>query len=180
MSIGTVARRKPARKQLEAQCYAWNAKHPVGVFVNVRKDDDTVVRTTTRGEAFVDQGGTSAVIRVEGISGYYLLDRVTAEKRDGLDLPIDPAALYYVQDSRTIVGNCISWWCPDGAGYACNLADAGTYTGAKVLGMREHDIPWPAELVEASARRYVDWQILRHAAEAQGAPRRNVFPSVSP
>lgn len=55
---------------------AWNAKHPVGTLVRLRKDNDTIVEGKTSHEAYV-LGGHSAVIHVEGVRGCYLLDRVS-------------------------------------------------------------------------------------------------------
>lgn len=74
---------------------------------------------------------------------------------DGLGQPIDPAALYYVQDRRTCVGNCASWWAPNGAGYVCRLDEAGKYPGARTAGMRDTDISWPCAYVEARVVRHV-------------------------
>lgn len=70
-----------------------------------------------------------------------------APKSDGLGAAIDPAADYYVQDSRTHVGNYISWWRPDRSDYCCNLNEAGIYKGTDVIGMRGTDVPWPVEYV---------------------------------
>jgi hypothetical protein len=58
------------------QVNAFNSRYPVGQRVSVRKDGGDGVITTTRGPAFV-LSGHSAVIWLEGISGCYLLDRVT-------------------------------------------------------------------------------------------------------
>ena len=63
-------------EQLEARCAAFNADNPVGQRVIVRKDMGEAVETVTRSEAQV-LGGHSAVIWLDGISGCYLLDRVT-------------------------------------------------------------------------------------------------------
>lgn len=86
-------------------------------------------------------------------------------KLDGLGNPIDPAASYYVQDKRTFVGNCVSWWRPHSAGYACDIDDAGTYSGESVLSMRDTDIPWPVEVVLRNTARYVDFQRLSRERE---------------
>jgi hypothetical protein len=36
--------------------------------------------------------------------------------------------LYYVQDTRQMVGNCMLWWCPDRKGYTTQIDEAGLYT----------------------------------------------------
>lgn len=66
----------PSLKSLQKQCDAFNQRYPVGQRVTVRKDDGTGLSTVTQTEAHV-LSGHSAVISVKGISGVYLLARVT-------------------------------------------------------------------------------------------------------
>ncbi|WP_324694567.1 hypothetical protein [Novosphingobium sp. RL4] len=61
---------------LQQQCDDFNARFPVGQKVTVRRDDGEGVITNTRSRAEV-LSGHSAVIWLDGISGCYLLDRVT-------------------------------------------------------------------------------------------------------
>lgn len=61
---------------LQKQVDDFNARYPVGQQVSVRKDGGDDVVTTTRARAEV-LSGHSAVIWLDGISGCYLLDRVT-------------------------------------------------------------------------------------------------------
>lgn len=61
----------------EKECDAWNRAHPVGTPVSLRKDNDQTVSTKTRSEAYVSDAGYP-VIFLEGVTGYYLLNRVTA------------------------------------------------------------------------------------------------------
>jgi hypothetical protein len=68
--------RRPNPEKLQAQCEAFNAKYPVGHPVTVRRDNGEGLSTVTRSKAEV-LSGHSAVIWLEGISGCYLLDRVT-------------------------------------------------------------------------------------------------------
>lgn len=68
--------RPPSPAKLRAQCESFNAKYPVGQKVSVRKDGGYGVITVTRSRAEV-LSGHSAVIWLEGITGCYLLDRVT-------------------------------------------------------------------------------------------------------
>ncbi|MGR0185380.1 hypothetical protein [Azospirillum aestuarii] len=67
--------------QLAAQVNAWNSQNPVGAKVVVRRDDGTSNITVTTSEAWV-LSGHSAVILLKGISGCYLLNRVTAISAD--------------------------------------------------------------------------------------------------
>ena len=73
---------------------------------------------------------------------------------DGTGAPLQDDALYYVQDVRQIVGNCGSWWAPNGAGYVCSIDEAGKYTGAHVRSLRETDVPWPVAHVETHIVRH--------------------------
>lgn len=69
--------RKPDAKKLQAACDAFNAKCPVGGRVSVALDNAAApLETITTSEASV-MSGHSAVIWLKGVSGCYLLDRVT-------------------------------------------------------------------------------------------------------
>ena len=73
---------RPARKsaaQLQADCDKSNAAHQVGASVSVKLDSGEVRETVTNSEAQV-MGGHSAVIWLDGVSGCYDLERVTAVK----------------------------------------------------------------------------------------------------
>lgn len=73
------AKRKNWRdEEMQRICERWNAAHPVGTPVTVEKDGGALVDTKTRHEAYVCESGYP-VIFLEGISGYYLLSRVTAK-----------------------------------------------------------------------------------------------------
>lgn len=90
-------------------------------------------------------------------------------KLDGFGRPVDPTAHYYVQDARSVVGNCMSLWCPKGAGYTCEVDKAGVYVGSDVLAMRTTDVPWPVEAVRAASVRHVRAdQIHRFKPEEKG------------
>jgi hypothetical protein len=71
--------------------------------------------------------------------------------------------LYYVEDSRYPVGNCVSWWAKNGAGYTCHLDKAHVFTADEIRrrgATRETDIPWPKEAVDEAASLQVDSQRL--------------------
>jgi hypothetical protein len=81
----TAMSKRPARPNpaaLQRQCDDWNAHYPIGQAVTLQKDKFSAsdiregVSTVTRSKAEV-LSGHSAVIWLEGISGCYLLDRVT-------------------------------------------------------------------------------------------------------
>ncbi len=64
-------------KYAEQKCKQWNGAVSVGDRVSLAKDGGQVIETTTRSEAYVAASG-DPVIFLTGVSGYYLLDRVTA------------------------------------------------------------------------------------------------------
>jgi hypothetical protein len=84
---GNVSRAEQKLEKLQAQCARFNAECPVGTEVLVKTDSKGNLITKTRSEAYVLSGHTP-VIFVEGISGCYLLDRVSKvlarfERADG-------------------------------------------------------------------------------------------------
>lgn len=68
--------KRPTPAQLQKQVDQFNQRWREGQQVSVRMDNGTARITNTRGPAWV-LSGHSAVIALEGISGCYLLDRVT-------------------------------------------------------------------------------------------------------
>lgn len=68
---------RPNPKLMALQVENWNLKHPIGTAVVVLLDSGERGATVTTGEAYV-LGGHSAVVGIAGVSGCYLLDRVTA------------------------------------------------------------------------------------------------------
>ena len=72
--------------------------------------------------------------------------------------------LYYLQDSRTYVGNDVLWWAKDGKGYTTDLSKAHVYTKEDAVShhnSRETDIPWPKDYIDARTRPAVDMQYIR-------------------
>lgn len=69
---------RPRRKSIseqKADVACWNAAHPVGREVTVEMDNGKKLKTKTTSEAWL-MGGHTAVIKLEGISGGYALERV--------------------------------------------------------------------------------------------------------
>lgn len=69
--------RGPRLKTLQKIEADFNAKFPVGTEVDVRRDSGDVKRTRTRSAAWI-AGGHSVLVSLEGISGGYDVDRVSA------------------------------------------------------------------------------------------------------
>ena len=72
-------RQAQATAKLQAACDKFNAAHQVGAAVSVKLDAGEVRETVTNSEAQV-MGGHTAVIWLDGVSGCYDLERVTAVK----------------------------------------------------------------------------------------------------
>lgn len=64
------------RSSAARKCQEWNERNPVGIAVNLQRDDGAVQQTKTRSEAYVCDAGYP-VIFLEGVRGYYMLHRVT-------------------------------------------------------------------------------------------------------
>lgn len=82
--------------------------------------------------------------------------------------------LFYIQDTRSFVGNCPMWWGPDGNGYVTRLDEAGRYTLEDALGQHrvsKTDVPWPCAEIDALGRLTVDHQHMRPRAAQLAAVR---------
>ncbi|HBG06296.1 MAG: hypothetical protein A2075_12055 [Geobacteraceae bacterium GWC2_58_44] len=73
-----MARKQPTLQQLQQVIDDWNAKHAIGVAVVVKRGNQDF-HTRTISPARVLEGHTP-VIWVEGLSGCYALDKVSAIK----------------------------------------------------------------------------------------------------
>lgn len=68
---------------------------------------------------------------------------------------------FYLQDSRSLIGDHLQFWGAGGRGYYTDLARLETYTRDQALAQhrsRETDIPWPRAHLDARAHRGVDHQ----------------------
>lgn len=75
---------------------------------------------------------------------------------------------FYLLDTRGAVGNCASWWCPDGKGYTCELDKAGLYFRDDAIQNRGTDVPVPRSLAETLAIRHVRIDMLRDHIDIRG------------
>jgi rubrerythrin len=69
--------------------------------------------------------------------------------------------LFYLQDSRSYVGNDILWWAKKGMGYTTDLTKAEVYTKEQAVRQhqcRETDRPWPKSYIDQHTRPAVDMQ----------------------
>jgi hypothetical protein len=67
---------KKTKEYWDKFCTDWNAKYPVGTEVTLKRDSGNEVVTKTRSAAYTSKAGYP-VIFLEGVTGYYIMDRVT-------------------------------------------------------------------------------------------------------
>lgn len=88
--------------------------------------------------------------------------------------PFEVEPLYYLQDTRSFVGNCPLWWREGGNGYTTDLRQAGKFTferATRQMESRETDVPWLCQEIDAIERRTVDMQDMRDYRRQRGAMR---------
>jgi len=67
---------------------------------------------------------------------------------------------YYLQDTRSTVGNAVFWWKKDGYGCTTDITQAEKFN---VRGSsRPSDISWPVSYIDSIAKPTVDFQKLKH------------------
>jgi hypothetical protein len=80
-----------------------------------------------------------------------------------VELPVVAEEQYFLQDSRSFVGNCPMWWAKNGNGYTTRIDEAQRYTKQEALAQhacRDTDKPWLCSDIEALARPTIDMQDL--------------------
>lgn len=81
------------------------------------------------------------------------------------------ADLFYLQDSRSYVGNDMLFWGKDGNGYTTDLRKAEVYTREEAQAQhdsRPSDIPWPKDYIDAKTRPACDMQYVRRDEALDG------------
>lgn len=82
------------------------------------------------------------------------------------------ADLFYLQDSRSYVGNDMLFWAKNGNGYTTDLRLAETYTRDEAQAKhdsRETDIPWPKAYIDAKTRPACDMQYVKRDEALAGS-----------
>lgn len=77
--LGVPAMSKKSAAYWQKTCDAWNTANPVGTAVTLKRDNGQIMDTKTRSTAYVSDAGYP-VIFLEGVTGYYLLDRVSPQE----------------------------------------------------------------------------------------------------
>lgn len=71
--------------------------------------------------------------------------------------------LFYLQDTRSTVGNDLVWWAKDGRGYTCDVSRAHVFTEKEAFDQnvdRQTDRPWPKEYIDARVKPVIDHQLV--------------------
>ncbi len=77
-----------------------------------------------------------------------------------------PSGVYLIQDTRQIVGNCVLWWRPEGAGYTTEFSEAGRFNEEQIKGNRDTDVAIPIEAAAAACVTHVRAETLTRALDA--------------
>lgn len=70
---------------------------------------------------------------------------------------------YYIQDTRTVVGNSVLFWGKNRNGYTCDIGKAGLYSeeeAKEICKNRKTDIAWPESYIKTKIFKSVDMQYL--------------------
>lgn len=83
---------------------------------------------------------------------------------------------WYLQDTRSYVGNDVLWWAKDGKGYTTDVSKAHVFTREEAFSqaaMRGVDRAWPKAYIDGKTRPAVDMQYINHdqAIAAQAATK---------
>lgn len=72
---------------------------------------------------------------------------------------------FYLQDTRSYVGNDVLFWAIDGRGYTTDVSKAQVYTREAAFAQHEQrrtDRPWPKEYIDRHTRPAVDHQYISY------------------
>jgi len=86
--------------------------------------------------------------------------------------------LFYMQDSRSYTGDCLSFWGLGGSGYYTGLERCQQYTKEEAQRMnqsRETDIPLPVSYIDKRSFRAVDCQLMKPEESESIAPGSMVY-----
>lgn len=107
---------------------------------------------------------------------YYPCPDCTPSQAPVADQPAEPspADLWYLQDTRSYVGNDVLWWAREGAGYTADVSKAHVFTRDEAFrqaAMRGCDRAWPKAYIDGKTRPAVDMQHIDHEAALEFAPK---------
>lgn len=80
---------------------------------------------------------------------------------------------WYLQDTRSYVGNDVMWWAKDGNGYTTDVSKAHVYGREEAFrkaAMRGTDRAWPKAYIDGKTRPAVDMQYINHVDAIANSP----------
>lgn len=80
---------------------------------------------------------------------------------------------YYLQDSRSMVGNDVLFWAKRDLGYTTDLRNAQVFTKSQAEAhhkSRSTDLPWPKSYIDGKSRPSVDFQSINRAESTHPSP----------
>jgi len=83
---------------------------------------------------------------------------------------------YFLQDTRTIIGNCMVFWAKDAQGYTTDIDAAHLFTLEEALSKRSTDRPWPECVIRSIAKLRADIQNVPRARPKHW-PDKEMLPS---
>jgi hypothetical protein len=104
----------------------------------------------------------------EGLSNAVLGAFAPLRPEQALSAAAGTAEMFYLQDSRSYVGNCPLWWAEHGRDYTTRIDRAQKYTLEHALALhklRGTDVPWPCSQIDTLLRPTIDVQDLGHVAK---------------
>ncbi len=91
-------------------------------------------------------------------------EEMQRDKRNEKLKQLDETDMYYLQDARSYVGNCVLWHGKNSSGYFCDINEAHKYTKEEIVKKctngRETDIVWSARHIEQNIKQVVDMQYI--------------------
>lgn len=77
---------------------------------------------------------------------------------------------FYIQDTRSYVGNSMLWWRRGNCGYTCDIMDARVFTkveakkicrgrGRHARTSRDYKRMWPKNYIDARVSHHIDMQV---------------------
>ncbi len=115
--------------------------------------------TSHEGEHDYENGGLSD----ERTHTLLMLENGLEIEASNVELVKAAEEMYYVRNTRSVVGNSILWWADGGHGYTCDLSKAWKVPKSKAASIcrdrPEQDVMVKAKYAERSTERHVDSQL---------------------
>lgn len=117
-----------------------------------------------RGEHVTTYGRDPGHCKVAARMGDFIKHKVMQWQEPAAEAAPADADLWYLQDTRSYVGNDVLWWAAAG-GYTTDVSKAEAFTrddAFRQAAMRGTDRAWPKAYIDGKTRPAVDMQYLDH------------------